>query len=60
MKQSGTILRLLGYIAAAIFGAVVLAVVLRASGIQPRVKEDISFADFTVVVLSALGVMSPF
>jgi hypothetical protein len=47
----------LGYIAAAIFGAVILAVVLRASGIQARVKEDISFADFTIVILSALGVM---
>jgi hypothetical protein len=50
-------MRALGYLAAAIVGAVILMVLLRASGIQPRVKEDISFADFTVVVLSALGVM---
>jgi hypothetical protein len=47
----------LGYLAATVVGAVLLMVMLRASGIQPRVKEDISFADFTVVVLSALGVM---
>jgi hypothetical protein len=57
MQRIDRIIRALGYLAAAVIGAVLLMVMLRASGIQPRVKEDISFADFTVVVLSALGVM---
>jgi hypothetical protein len=57
MRKSDRVIRALGYIAAAVLGAALLLVLLRASGIQSRVKEDISFADFTAVILSALGVM---
>lgn len=57
MRKFNGLIRALGYVAAAVLGAVLLMVMLRASGIQPRVKEDISFADFTAIILSSLGVM---
>ena len=56
IKPNG-IMRVLGTLAAALCGAAVTLVLLHASGIEPRAKDDISFADFAVVVLAALGIM---
>ena len=57
MTQPDPLLRFFGYLAAAIFGACLLMVLLDGSGIQPIVRRDIPTADFLGIILSALGVM---
>lgn len=50
-------MKILGPLAAALIGAAVTLLLLHASGLEPRAKEDIPMADFMVIVLAALGVM---
>jgi hypothetical protein len=57
MKQPDPLLRFLAYLAAAIFGACLLIILLEGSGMQPIVRKDIPAADFLGIILSALGVM---
>lgn len=45
------------YVIAAIFGAIMLLILLNASDLRPSLRNDISNADFLAVILSALGVM---
>jgi hypothetical protein len=57
MRQSDRALSALFYLVAAVFGAIILLIVLNSSGLRPTVRDNISTADFLAIILTALGVM---
>lgn len=57
MRQPDRFLSGCSYFFAAVFGAVVILILLDAAHLRPSIRNDISSADFLAVILSALGVM---
>jgi hypothetical protein len=51
------VLKIIGAVVLMLLGAALLVVVQRGSGINPSLKGDLSFADFTGIILTALGVI---